>query len=66
MIFLQSSIDLKGVPTLDAKKEAIFMNFFDSFINIIDIDIKLFRLNKYTPEIHLKKKLIPFSHFLYT
>ena len=35
------------------------------FFYIVDIDIKIIRLNKYTLEIHLKR-LIYYSHFLYT
>ena len=41
---------LRGVPTVDAKKGYYFMNFFKVYI--IDIDIKVITLNKYTLEIH--------------
>ena len=41
------------------------MNFF-LLVYIIDIDIKIAKLHKYTLEIDLKKKLIYFSHFVYT
>ena len=51
----------RDLPTLDAKKGYYFMIFF----YIVDIDIKIIRLNKYTLEIHLKR-LIYYSHFLYT
>ena len=54
LIFLH----LRGLSTVDAKNGYYFVNFFDRFINIIDIDIKVVRLNKYTLEIHLKKNYL--------
>ena len=44
-------IYLRGLPTLDAEKKAIFMNFFCE-VYIIDIDMKIVRLSKYTLRIH--------------
>ena len=42
---------LRGQPTLDPEKNTIFMNFFLE-VYIIDIDMKIVRLSKYTLTIH--------------
>ena len=44
---------LRGLPTSDAKKRLLIHEFF-WYVYIIDIDVKVVRLNKYTLEIHLK------------
>ena len=50
-LFLDNNTALRGLPTLDAEKKAIFMNFFWG-VYIIDIDMKIVRLSKYTITIH--------------
>ena len=45
------SICLRSLPTLDVEKKAIFMNFFLEFY-IIDIDMEIVTLSKYTLRIH--------------
>ena len=43
----------KGYPLQTLKNRLLIHEFFLK-VNIIDIDIKVVRLNKYTLEIHLK------------
>ena len=50
-VFLKADRALRGLPTLDAEKKAIFMNFFLE-VYIIDIDTRIVSLSKYTLTIH--------------